>query len=373
MRQKSENDCDCNPKKILFVGFGEEYGGVEQLVFSLCDSTFKDKYEFDFLSYYHIPEITKEKIKNLNSNWYYVTRYSKNLFLFFKEIFSFYISHSEYTIVYCNANHASMIMYTLPLWFSRKIKIVFHSHVREADNKSLHKLFRFLVNWRCDLKIACSGQAAEWMYGKNKNVQIVYNGIDVEQFKYDVETRKELRARYGLDNKLVIGHVGRLTPVKNHLFLIDVFNEILRINPNAFLVLIGDGELYDEIKARINQLDLNAGVLMLPFQADIYKYYQMMDIFILPSIAEGFGLSGIEALTSGTSTFYSDGVPNEFDIKDLIHYISLDKTAQEWAEEIMQAGINKDRTAYFHKIKESELSKTVMVKKIEELLDKLCG
>lgn len=367
MRQKNENVCI--PKKILFVGFGEEYGGVEQLVFSLCDSTFKDKYEFDFLSYYHIPEITREKILHLNSNWYYVTRYSKNLFRFFKEIFSFYISHPEYKIVYCNANHASMIMYTLPLWFSRKIKIVFHSHVREADNKFLHKLFRILVNWRCDLRIACSGQAAEWMYGKNKNVQIVYNGIDIERFKYDEETRKKLRNQYGLNNRLVIGHVGRLTPVKNHLFLIDVFNEILRINPNAFLVLIGDGELYDEIKARINQLALDANVLMLAFQTDIHKFYQMMDMFILPSIAEGFGLSGIEALTSGVSTFYSDGIPNEFDIKEFIHYISLDKTAREWAEEIMRVGINKDRTAYFQELEKSALNKTVMVKKIQELLD----
>lgn len=371
MRRKNENDCI--PKKILFVGFGEEYGGVEQLIFSLCDSTFKDLFEFDFLSYYQIPALTRDKINKLNSNWYYVTRYSKNFFLFLKEIVSFYNSHSEYKIIYCNANHASMIMYTLPLWFSRKIKIVFHSHVREADNKSLHKLFRILVNWRCDLRIACSRQAAEWMYGKNRNIQIVYNGIDVERFKYDEETRKRLRDQYRLENKLVIGHVGRLTPVKNHLFLIDVFNEIQKINPDAFLVLIGDGELYDEIKARINQLELNASVLMLPFQADIYKYYQMMDIFILPSIAEGFGLSGIEALASGASTFYSDGIPNEFDIKELIHYINLDKTAQEWANEIMCIGINEDRASYFQKIEKSELSKTVMVEKIEALLDTLCG
>lgn len=358
-------------KKILFIGFGQDYGGVEQIAFPICHALVQQNCHLDFLSYYDIPPATAKEIETLNSNWHRVTRYSSNIFKFLRNIFSFYTTHAPYDIVYCNANHASMILYTMPIWFSKKVKLVFHSHVRDGTHKCLHRLCRFLVNRRCNLKIACSRPAADWMYGFNSLAQIVHNGIDAERFKFDINTRNAMRTQYGLQDKLVIGHIGRLTPAKNHLFLLDIFKEILQRNPASVLILIGDGELYSEIKAKIGQLGIDSAVIMFPFQSDIEKFYHMMDIFVLPSIAEGFGLVGIEALASGLPTFYSDTIPNDFSIHDLIHYISLDKSAAAWAEEIVSTDVNNDRNVYFDRVKSSELDQSTMVGKIINLLDAL--
>ena len=353
------------------IGCGRDYGGVEQIAFSVCRALAKQGDRLDFLSYYDIPPRTAREIESLNGNRYRVTRYSSNPFQFLREIFAFYALHMPYDIVYCNANHASMILYTMPVWFSRRVRLVFHSHVRDGAHRWLHRLFRIPLNWRCDLRIACSGQAADWMYGRTCPAQIVYNGIDADRFRFDSKVRNSLRSRYGVQNRLVIGHVGRLTPEKNHSFLLDVFAELLRREPSGMLVLIGDGELYNEIKTKINRMGLERAVLMLPFQPDIQNFYQMMDVFVMPSIAEGFCLTGIEALASGLPTFYADTIPDDLPVSDLIHYLSLSRSAGEWAEEILKAGTNSDRSIYFDRVRSSELTVSAMTEKIVGLLNEL--
>lgn len=359
--------------KILFIGFGETYGGLEQVAFSLCDSLQNNKHEFEFLSYYNIPEETRERISKLNSNRYYVTRYSKNFFRFIKEIISFYFWHPEYDIVYCHANHASMVMYTIPLWFSKKTKIVFHSHASDGNCKYLHKLFRIMVNWRCDLKIACSEQAAEWMYGKNKDIRIVYNGIDVERFKYNSDMRDKIREQYKIKDAYVIGYFSRFAEGKNHLFLIDIFKEVVKIKHNAILLLIGNGKYKNIVLEKLAEYCLSDKAIVLPHQEQIQSFYNASDIFIFPSERESFGLIGIEAQANGLPTLMSDIIPQPVACTPLAVYKSLEETAESWAECACNIGYNGDRERAWQLVKQAGFDKKEMVEKIISLLETIGG
>lgn len=353
--------------KILFLGLGESYGGVEQFIFSICNSFLKDYFEFGFLNYYEIDDKTQNEINKIGAMEYRVSRYSKNPIRFLKEIYQFYHTNDEYKVIYCNASHASVILYAFPIWMNKGKKIVFHSHSSDGNHKRLHLKLQRLVNKFCTVKLACSEEAGLWMYGNLKNVQIIHNGIDTERFKFRSITRDRLRKKYNLQGRLVIGHVGRLSKVKNHDLLLSVFKEILKRKSNAFLVLIGEGELYKEIKSKILEMDLEKYVLMIPFQENIEDYYQLMDIFVLPSIREALPFTGIEAQASGLPVFYSDGVPKEADITDLVHYIKLKEEATIWAEKILQTE-RPDRSGYWEEVAKAGFDRKLMVNKVFDIL-----
>ncbi|HAP19656.1 MAG TPA: hypothetical protein DCR27_00080 [Lachnospiraceae bacterium] len=322
-------------RKILFIGLGKEFGGVEQFVFNLCNSRIREKYEFGFLSYYSISEKAQVKIENLGARKWKVCRYSRNPIRFWREIHRFYQENREYDVIYCNASHASMILYTLPVWWNRRKKVIFHSHASDGAPKWLQFIMQKIVNWRSDIRVACSIPASKWMYGNTVGVEIIHNGINTERFRFNRNSRNILRKQFGLESKFVVGHVGRFVPVKNHLFLIDIFKEICKLKEDAVLVLVGEGELQEQIIGTAKSLGIGGRVLIFPFQEEVQNYYSMMDVFVLPSKAEGFPLVGIEVQANGLPVFCSDTVPEELKKTDLMHFISLRNGPKQWAEEII--------------------------------------
>lgn len=361
-------------RRILFIGsMGEEYGGVTQFAYDLCNSPLKDLYDFGFLNYYDVEERSHNIMVELKAETYQVSRYSVKPLSFMKEIRKFYHDHDNYDIIYCNASHASVIMYTMPLWFSRKAKLVFHSHASDGNCKYLHKLFRIMVNWRCDLRIACSEHAAEWMYGKNKDVRVIYNGIDTAKFKYNLDTRKKIRAYYQIEDAYVVGYFSRFTEGKNHLFLLDIFREIVRIKKNAILLLIGDGKCKNTIIEKLDEYHLSDKSIVLPSQEKIQDYYNVLDLFIFPSKSEGFPLIGIEAQASGLPILMSDNITRSVACTSLAVYRSLKETAKEWAECAYNMGINEDREKAWLLVKQAGFDKKEIAEKIISLLKTIGG
>ena len=356
---------------MLFIGFGKEYGGIEKFTFSLCNSILKEYYEYDFLSFCSIADDTKKNIKSLNGNAYRVARYSEYFFKFLKEIFFFFRVHKDYDYIYCNASHASMIMYTMPVWIKKSPKVIFHSHTSNGNCKKLHKFFRILVNWRCDLRIACSKQAAEWMYGTTKGIQIVYNGIDTKKHKFNANVRAKLREQYQIKNERVIGYFSRFAPGKNHQFLVEIFREILKFKEDVILLLIGDGELKEEVASQLGKYHLEDKAILLPFQKEIQDYYNMADIFVFPSEAEGFPLIGLEAQASGLPILMSDRISKAVACTSLATYESLDESAENWARKVLDMQANLERDKYWEKVCQSGFDQKDMASKITDLLQEL--
>ncbi len=195
---------------------------------------------------------------------------------------------------------------------------------------------------------SCGRDAGIYYFGKerwNESGFILRNAIDVPRFAFSPEVRRRLRQSYGLENRFVIGHVGRFNVQKNHSRLLDIFAETAKAVPGASLVLIGVGELEQAAKEKVKALAIEDKVLFLGQMANVGEWYQAMDCFVLPSLFEGLPVVGIEAQAAGLPCFFSENVTDEVLISPDARRISLGASDAEWAKEIMAAGqAEKDRT-----------------------------
>ena len=144
-----------------------------------------------------------------------------------------------------------------------------------------------------------------------------------------------MKEKLGVTDKFVIGHVGRFRFQKNHSFIIDIFKEVCKKEPNSTLLLVGDGPLEEEIKKKVDDLGLLDKVKFLGARDDVNDLMQAMDIFILPSLYEGFGIVLIEAQASGLKCVISDSIPTDAIITKKVKRLSLDDDISIWVEEIL--------------------------------------
>lgn len=170
---------------------------------------------------------------------------------------------------------------------------------------------------------------------KNQNYKVISNSIDAKKFSFNLTTRENIRNQLKINGKYVIGHVGRMTEPKNHLFLIDVFYELCKLRNDVVLLLVGDGDLKNVIKDKLTDYSLQDKVLMIGNTANPSVFYQAMDIFVFPSLWEGFGNVAIEAQTSGLLCIVSERIPKEITIDlKLVKVLNLSDGAQVWAKTI---------------------------------------
>lgn len=158
------------------------------------------------------------------------------------------------------------------------------------------------------------------------------NAIDSQQFIANENTRREVKQELGLENKFVVGHVGRLHPQKNHDFLIEVFAEIKKKKPDAELILVGTGPLEEKVRSKVADMGLIENVQFLGNRKDMNRIYQAMDIFVFPSLFEGLGIVAIEAQAAGVPIVCSEGLPPETDITPIYRKLMLSDGAEKWAE-----------------------------------------
>jgi glycosyltransferase involved in cell wall biosynthesis len=222
-----------------------------------------------------------------------------------------------------------------------------HSHI--ADYKVtlknlpkflIKKYHSFFINNNTTHFFACSKQAGEWLFGKriaDTKLKIIRNAIKTEKFKYNKKLALNKRKQLDIDSSaFVIGHVGRFTYQKNHEFLIDIFKEISIQDPSAILILVGAGELEDEIKRKVKKINLQDKVKFLGLRNDVNELMMMFDIFLFPSRYEGFGIVALESQAAGAKTIISDEVPEEINITDLVKRISLDEPTKHWADIVLK-------------------------------------
>lgn len=262
----------------------------------------------------------------------------------------FFKQHHEYDILHIHSSSKA-----LPLaYYAGKYgipHIVGHSHnigfqTNNAVKKIIGDLLKIPYRMACNTYMACSMEAAQWLFGQNiaeKNeVFCIKNGIDIERYRYNPALRQELRVKYGLENNFVVGNVARFSKQKNHQYLIDIFYEIKKLRNDSKLVLAGCGELEEEIHAKVKRLGLTDSVIFLGFCEDVYKYMQMMDCFVFPSLFEGLGIVLIEAQANGLKCYTTaDTVPEEVNISGNVEFVSLNESPKTWAEKILETDIGE--------------------------------
>ena len=220
----------------------------------------------------------------------------------------------------------------------------------------------------------CGTEAVQYYFGKEtistNNYLVIRNAIDEDRFIYNVAKRNEIRAKYNLDGKFVIGNVARFMKQKNHTFTLDLFKKIVEKEPNAVLLLLGDGELLDEMKDKAKSLNIDKSVMFLGNVNNVNEMYQAMDLFLLPSLFEGLPVVGIEAQAAGLKCVMSDTVTNEVAITDNVQFIGLNIPIDEWVDAILK-NRQYERKDMKNEIISAGYSIKEEAKKLQEIYEKM--
>ncbi|MDO5548130.1 MAG: glycosyltransferase [Eubacteriales bacterium] len=336
-----------NCVRVLQLNSGSKnFGGVSSFLYNVYTHIDRYQVQFDFLSpnettyglYREEIESAGAQIFELNIRGNILTRKLK-LYSRLKK----FLQNSEYQIIHINSGNFFFNLFSVMAARNARIPTrIVHSHnagdlTTSPIKRMFFKLLKPYLEKNATHLWACSRKAAEYMFqSKSLNrVIIIPNGIVTERFTYHEEVRKKIRKEINVEDKFVVGHVGRFLPQKNHEFLIDIFAEIYKKEPNAVLLLLGQGELENKIRERVNQFELNECVRFLGIRNDIENIYQAMDVFILPSFHEGLPVTGIEVQASGLPIVLSDSITEEVKLTKYVRFLSLTDGASKWADALL--------------------------------------
>ena len=316
-------------------------GGVESVILNYYRHIDKSKVQFDFVVHNNPSENFVREVKNGGGRLYEITPYMKNIFAFTYEIYKI-IRNGRYEIVHSNMNSLSVFPLFAAWLAGAKVRIL-HNHTTDTKSEGmrtvLKRVLRPFARMFANQYWACSDLAGKWMYGERAvsdgKITIIPNAIDIKKFAFNQEKRDRLRSQLGIKDELVICHVGRFMKQKNHDFLIDVFAAVVKEKPDAKLILIGEGQLANEIKAKVNRLSLEHNVLFLGARSDVADLYNVMDIFVLPSFYEGLPVVGVEAQANGLKCLFSDKVTSESKLLHTTEFIDIESGVQKWQLAIM--------------------------------------
>lgn len=265
----------------------------------------------------------------------------------FQTCIKFYrlLQEYHYETVHIHSDVAyKLLLYGLAAKIGGVTTVVVHSHSTgiEGRYKSLKKVLqrisKSILTHTDFVKLACSKPASQWMYECPEEAHIIKNGIVTEKFIYSVETREKVRKELGLRGEYLVGTVGRFSYQKNPFYELEIIKSLLQKDINARFLWIGSGDLKKEVEARARTYGIYDRIIFLGNTDHVNEYYQAMDCFILPSRFEGLPIVGIEAQAAGLPCFFSDTITREVGITDLVRFISLRKSPEEWAEMILREG-----------------------------------
>lgn len=329
--------------RILHVLGALDRGGAETMVMNLYRKINRENVQFDFVIHTTKKCAYTDEIIRLGGQIYTVPRFKgTNIFNYIKAWKSFFEAHPEYHIVHGHMRSTASIY--LGIAKQHGLYIIAHSHNTSSGNgiSALVKdTLQFTLRYIADYYFACSEEAGEWLFGKrvvkSANFKVLANAIEVRKFQYNPRVREEVREQLGLNGKMVLGHVGRFHPQKNHNFLIQVFEEVHKIRPDSLLLLVGEGELKESVEKKVQQLSLSDSVIFLGERDDVHELLQAMDVFLFPSVYEGLGIVAIEAEAAGLKVICSQNIPKAVNIAREVYFLPLDLSL--WKKEILLSDV----------------------------------
>jgi len=324
--------------RVLHVFGSLDRGGAETMIMNLYRKIDRNKIQFDFIVHGNEIGAYEKEIESYGGKVYHLSKYKgTNHFTYIKEWKNFLEKHKEYEIIHSHMRSTASIYLAIAKKMNRTG--IIHSH-STSSGKGFVALVKDILQLRLrfisDYFFACSSEAGKWLFGKKvcqrENFFLIKNAVDAEKFSYCEETRVKMRKKLGLEHNIIIGHIGRFIPVKNHEFIIDIFQRILQILPEARLMLVGEGSLETIIQDKVNNLGLSDKVLFTGVRTDIANLLQAMDLLVMPSLFEGLPVVLIESQAAGLPTLISTQISDEVKITNLVENLSLEDSPNEWAQ-----------------------------------------
>lgn len=320
-----------------------EAGGVEKILYDWIIRFDKHKITVDILAGKIFSESQKHKFEKAGCTVY---EFGDSMWSIHRRIPKLKrILANGYDILHVHSSSpVDAYMLAVGKQFGIKIRII-HSH-NAVKTRKITTCFAFAISKPFLRKFAthffgCSEKAIYVLCGRTKKIEnnhkVIKNGIQIERYLYNKETRAEIRKKYNLEGKFVVGNVGRICSQKNQLFLLDVFSEVLKRDKNSILLLVGDGNQRVLVEEKARKFGIAGSVVFTGNVPDASNFYQAMDCFAMTSLYEGLSIAGIEAQTSGLQCFLSSSITKEVQITKNVEFISLHNLPTFWAERILVA------------------------------------
>lgn len=364
-------------KRVLQIGMTSNRGGIESYIINQYRNIDQNKVRYDFINITGEYEMAySQEIYDKGGKIYSVVSRHKNpIKHYLSLLLLLYNLRKEYDAIVLNTCNLD---YVYPLLISKIMGIpkrVIHSHNSGNESRNnwcriiLRKLNKFILKYSANSFFACSKMAGDWMFD-GKDYLLIHNAIEIDKYTYNPIVRKRQREKYNIESNFIVGNVARFSTQKNHIFLIKVFAELLKMNANSVLWLIGDFEydsnIFEQVKKEIKIHGIEKKVVFFGERDDVSDLYQAMDCLVMPSLFEGLSITAIEAQATGLPCYFSDRMSNETAITSNCHFGSLQDNPSTWARKIYD-GRNKKRISLDNEIRHAGYDIKMEIKKIERM------
>ena len=360
--------------RVLHVGLDTRLGGIETYLVKISSNIDRDRFEFSFLAYDDEKPCFYDELVSLGCKFYFVRSRRRSLPGNRKDIRKLY-TKEHFDVVHF---HLNSLTYITPVTEAVRLGIPVIAHSRNAgasagsSSKILCALNRIIFPYSKVTLAAVSDKAGEWMFGKKRNVLVLNNGLDTSLYAFSIEERVRMRSSLGIDDSAdVIIHTGAFREQKNHRFIISVFDEYHKKHSSAVLLLVGSGELMDEVKIDTASRGLTDSVLFLGQRSDLPSLLSSADKFLFPSFYEGFPNALLEAETSGLRCVVSDTITKEACLENSIS-LSLSSPVAEWVE-ALEKPVQERRESYAENVERHGYGIKREMERLEKLYYTLCG
>lgn len=348
-------------------------GGKETYIIGMYRELLKYGNQIDFLATDdHI--VFEEEIKKNGSKVYHIpgrskglSRYNKNIKRIFEE--------EHYDVLWSHKTTLSSIEeFETAKDAGVKVRII-HSHcTKNMGNQFtaiMHAINRHRINHLANVFFACSEEAGEYFYTNKVKFTVTKNAFELSSFEYEKENELRYRKKFNFFDEFIVLHVGRFSPEKNHIKIINVFKEIRNIHPKSKLILCGSGSESERIliEEKIKKCNLVQDVIILENRDDINMIQQMANVFIFPSIHEGLPYALIEAQAASTPCVISSNISNEAIFSNGVIKLSIDESDNKWATTCLQYG-GLDKIKIRNNLREKGFDLLVESRKINEFIQK---
>ncbi len=367
--------------KVLIIGMSNNPGGIESFIEGYYDNL-KEFITFDFMVFTETCVNYEKFISNGSKVFFIKSAQFKQYFKYKRELKDFFDNNGKmYDAIWvnsCDLANSNILNYAKKSGIPKRI---IHSHnsqfiqsgKRLLFYKFMHKIMQTKISKMATDFWACSDLAGEFFYNesilKSNKYKIINNAIKISSFAFNDSIRSEYRKKLNLENKIVLGHVGRFHFQKNHQFLIDIFSEVVKKSSDYHLVLVGKGEDKEIIKEKVHNLNLDEHVTFLGVRDDVSNLMQAMDIFVFPSLFEGLSVVLVEVQASGLTCFASqEAAPKMAQITENIKVLSLSDSAHEWANSITNHIIKNNREKYYKDVRDAGYDIEHEALKVKKLL-----
>lgn len=360
--------------KVLHISGCGDAGGISSVIRNYYQFMDHDRVHFDIAL--TVPEAGQNAhaLEKMGAKIFFLPLKSADMKGFHRELTKLLLE-GHYNAVHVHESETSFVALRIAKQLGIPCRIA-HAHITapyEGIGSVLRRWAGCLLNYHYASRVIGCGQlAGERIFGKHNmkrpRAMVLPNAVDVSKYAYDPETRTDMRRELQVEGRYVLGMVARLDYQKNIPFAIDLMHILKDALPQTVLLIAGNGQDEKMILEKIQRLGLENRVRLLGRRSDVECLYQAFDLFLLPSLFEGYPVAAVEALSSGLPVLMSDQITGELKCFTGVSYLSL-REKQPWIDAIYKWQKDQQRAARQLEVRNNHLDIRDTVRLLQQVYE----